>query len=65
MKKSKYLVEYKVGNNQYNYILKAKSDEDVLAKFDKVWIEKFGPMYPFQNYQITQVIKIIDKLRNY
>jgi hypothetical protein len=65
MKKSKYLVEYKIGDKYYNYILKSSSKEEALIKFEKLWIKEFGMVYPYKHYEIISIIQIINKLKNY
>lgn len=65
MKKSKYLVEYKIGDKYYNYIIKSTSQDEALSKFEKLWIKEFGHFYPYQHYQIVSIIPIINKLKNY
>jgi hypothetical protein len=65
MKKSKFFIQYSIGDKSYNYILKSFSQDGALVKFEKIWMKEFGMVYPYKHYEIISVTQIINKLKNY
>ncbi len=64
-KKRLYFLEYQVKNNIYNYMIKAKSEDDVIKKFEKMWENEFDGVYPYPEYKIITIKKIMKKLKIY
>ena len=63
-KKYRFYIEYTSGGKEYNYSLKSPTEESAIKKFDKIWNDRFEGMYPYPNYKITLIKKIMSSLEN-
>ncbi len=63
-KRNKYIVEYRVNKNIYNFIIKGEDEKDALNRLSNIWNNKYDGLYPFPKYELISIKKINKRLES-